>query len=102
MRNLIVNNKFNEKKLSAFLFESFPCLTQNIFYKALRKKDIRINDIKISENIIVHEGDNIKLYILDKYLFNDDFSLDIVYEDENILVINKPKGIEVTRRKFII
>lgn len=67
----------------------------NVFYKALRKKDIRVNNVKISQNIIVHYGDEIKVYITDNYLKTSP-SFDIVYEDSNILVINKPKGIEVT------
>ena len=96
MKNLVVNEKFNNKKLSTFLFSEFPNLSQNTFYKALRKKDIRMNDIKISDNITVHTGDNIKIYILDKYLLGEGFSFDIIYEDENILVVNKPKNIEVT------
>ena len=96
MRNLVVNRKFDNKPLSSFLMNEFPCLTQNTLYKALRKKDIRINDVKVSQNITVHEGDNIKVYILDNYLFGMQ-SLDIVYEDENILVVNKEKNMEVTR-----
>jgi len=96
MRILIVNNKFNNKKLSSFLMNEFPFLTQNILYKALRKKDIRINDIRVSENVLVFEGDTIKVYILDKYLFDNNIKLDIVYEDDNIFIINKPKNMEVT------
>ena len=46
--------------------------------------------------MIICTTDNIKIYILDKYLFEDDTSFDIVYEDKNILVVNKPKNIEVT------
>lgn len=97
MRNLIVNKKFDNKKIEAFLMNSFPYLTQNTFFKALRKKDIRVNNVKISENVIVHTGDNIAVYILDKYLLGEDVSLDIVYEDKNIVAINKQKNIEVTR-----
>lgn len=96
MRTLTVNHKFNNKHLNSFLMNEFPCLTQNTFYKALRKKDIRVNDIKVNENIIIHEGDNVKIYILDKFLFCEEQNLDIIYEDENILVLNKSKGIEVT------
>jgi len=96
MRTIIVNNKFDNKYLNSFLVNEFPSLTQNTIYKALRKKDIRVNDIKISENIIVHEGDKVTVYILDKYLFEEELKLDIVYEDDNILIINKPKNIEVT------
>ena len=97
MRNLVVNNKYSNKPLSSFLLNEFPCLTQNTLYKALRKKDIRVNDVKVSQNVTVHEGDNIKVYILDNYLFGMQ-SLNIVYEDENILIVNKNKNMEVTRR----
>ena len=41
----------------------------NTFYKALRKKDIRINDVKVSENVTLNLGDEVKVYILDNYLF---------------------------------
>lgn len=94
MKTLIVENKFNNKKLIAYLTHLFPNVSQNTFYKALRKKDIRINDIKVTENTTLHAGDELKIYIPDKYLFN--FNPNIVYEDDNILIINKEKGIEVT------
>ena len=96
MKSLIVTNKFNNKKLLSFLEYFFPDASISTFYKALRKKDIRVNDVRVSENVLVNEGDKIDLYILDKFLFASDFKLDIVYEDENILVVNKPKNIEVT------
>ncbi len=97
MKNLVVNRKFDNKNLSSFLMNEFPCLTQNTLYKALRKKDIRVNDSKVSKNVIVHEGDNIKVYILDNYLFGEQ-TLNIVYEDKYILIVNKKKNMEVTRQ----
>ncbi len=96
MRSLIVSDKFNNKTLSSFLLSEFPFLTQNTFYKALRKKDIRVNDVRINKNILLNKGDTINIYILDKYLFPEKDMLDIIYEDDNILILNKPKGIEVT------
>ena len=96
MKILKVSHKFDNKKLVAFLSYEFPKISQNMFYKALRKKDIRINDIKISENVLIYEGDTIKLYIADKYFEEPNLDINIVYEDDNILVISKPKDIEVT------
>ena len=95
MRSLIVNEKYNNKKISLFLQENFSGLSTSTFYKALRKKDILINGIRIKDNLIVHTGDNVVIYITDNYLFKQ-IDLKIVYEDENILAINKPSGIEVT------
>ncbi len=96
MRILIVNNKFNGKKLVSYLLSEFPNAPQSVFYKSLRKKDIRINNVKVSENVTIYSGDEIKIFILDKYLFPLDNLFSLVYEDDNILIANKQKGIEVT------
>lgn len=95
MRKLIVNKKYDEKYLNRFILDSFPNLSSNQLYKALRKKDIRINGIKVSENAILHTGDEITIYIVDSILDNIP-TIPIIYEDENILVVNKPAGIPVT------
>lgn len=70
-------------------------LTNNTLYKALRKKDIRINNVRVSENTTIYEGDEIKVYIVDELLYKNEV-IEIVYEDENIVVFNKPIDIEVT------
>lgn len=101
MRNLVISQKFNGKKLTAYLASEFPKLSQNTIYKALRKKDIRVNDVKVSENVTVYEGDNVKIYIVDDLLFGKEIKLDIVYEDDNILAVNKPKEIEVVGEKSL-
>ena len=103
MRIIKVNEKYNGKKLSNFLFDNFDGLINNTFNKALRKKDIRINDVRVSENKTVYEGDEVKVYIVDEFLFkNENISeIEIVYEDENIVVFNKPTDIEVTGEKSV-
>lgn len=94
MKKLIVDNKYNNKKLDKFLYDKFPSLTNNIFYKTLRKKDIKINGKRISENINVFENDEIIIYIPDELLENN-LKIDKIYEDNNILLVNKPINIEV-------
>ena len=61
----------------------------------MRKKDIKINGKRIHDNVTIHEGDEILVYISDE-LLNNNIKLDIIYEDENILVLNKPYNLEVT------
>ncbi len=94
MRKIIVDKKYDGKKLNTFLMDNFNGLTLNTIYKVLRKKDIRINNIKINENCVVNEGDEITIFLTDDLLYKT-FDLDIVFEDDNILVVNKPIGIEV-------
>lgn len=95
MKKLIVNNKYNGKKLNVFLLDNVPNLSSNLFYKTLRKKDIKVNGKRINNNLNVFEGDEILLYISDDKLHNN-FELNIIYEDDNILIIDKPFNIEVT------
>ena len=59
MRKLVVDKKFNNKKLSEFLYYNFNGLSKNTLYKAFRKKDIRINNVKISEDCFVTFNDEI-------------------------------------------
>lgn len=94
MKKLTVSKKYDNKKLNTFIMDSFPDLSINVLNKALRQKDIKINGIRIKENILLNENDEIEIYIDDKFLFKK-VSLDIIFEDNNILVLNKPCGIEV-------
>ena len=95
MKKLIVNKKYDNKKLDKFLKDNISTLSNNLFYKTLRKKDIKINGKRVSENVTVFENDEILVYIPDNLLENK-LNLDIIYEDNNILLINKPSNIEVT------
>ncbi len=63
MKKLIVTKKYNGKKLNKFLLDTLKNLSSNLFYKTLRKKDIRINGKRISENVIIHENDEVLIYI---------------------------------------
>lgn len=95
MIKLVVNKKYDGKKLNKFLLDNVENLSSNLFYKTLRKKDIKINGKRIKEDITVHENDEVLVYISDE-LLKPNISLDIIYEDANILVINKPFNLEVT------
>lgn len=94
MRKLIVPQKYNNKKLNTFILASFPELSINMLNKALRQKDIKINGVRIKENVSIYENDEIAVFIADEYLFSKP-SIGKIFEDENILVVNKPNGIEV-------
>ena len=95
MKKLFVTDKYNNKKLSKFILDTYPHLSYNVFNKALRQKDIKVNGKRINKDCIIYDNDEILVYISDELLFplND---LDIVFEDDNILIINKAANIEVT------
>ena len=95
MKEIIVNKKYNEKKLNKIILEKLPNINYPTFCKLLRKKDIKVNGKRINKDVLLYENDKIEIY-LPKELEETKINLDKVYEDENILVINKPAKIEVT------
>lgn len=94
MQKTVVDKKHDGKMLSQFLLDTFSVLTMNTFYKALRKKDIRINNVRINKNDIVHTGDVVQIFVVDELLYKS-FTPEIIYEDDNILVVNKTSEMEV-------
>ena len=109
MRTINIDNKNNEKKLINILQKEFTTLSLNTIYKKKKKKDIRVNDVRISENVTLHTGDVVKIFITDEFLFSksvnissiantsyNSIDIPIIYEDDNILIADKPTEIEVT------
>lgn len=97
MKKIIVNEKYNNKKLNNFILDTFPNLNKNTLFKALRKKDIRINGKRVSEDVTIQTGDEITIFIIDDFLYGtSNFKIDIVFEDDNIIVFNKPENLSVT------
>jgi len=76
----------------------------SFIYKLFRKKDVKINGHWVKENYILQTGDELTIYVSDEQLqeFNSVRKIEkvtlnhpIIYEDENILLINKPRGLLV-------
>ena len=100
MKEIIVNKKYHEKKLNKIILEELSNINYPTFCKLLRKKDIKVNGKRVNKDIRIYENDKIEIY-LPKELEDIKIELDKVYEDENILVINKPANIEVTGIKSL-
>ena len=66
-------------------------LKYNVIFKALRNKDIKVNGKRIKENLLVNKGDKIEIYFEE----NIQKEIEIIYQDENIIVANKPRNIEI-------
>lgn len=95
MKKIFVTDKYNGKKLSKFILDTYPYLSYNTFNKALRQKDIKIDGNRVNKDCNIFSGNEIVIYIADEFLFPS-IDLDIVYEDDNILIINKTDNIEIT------
>ena len=90
MKKIEIVSSVNDKVLNVV---SRNDISYNLANKLLRQKDIRINNKKISENVSVRVGDLITYFIPDENPKEN--SVDITFENEFLIVVNKPKGIEV-------
>lgn len=96
MRTVIANEKHEGKKLDKVIREFYPNVISGMLFKALRKKDIKVNGVRVKEDYIVSRQDKIDIYIIDEYLLGkNDEGYTTVYEDDNLLVVNKAPGIPV-------
>lgn len=97
----IAENDANQR-LDKFLQKAAPLLPKSLLYKSLRTKRIKLNGKRADISTRLSTGDVVSLYLNDEFFSPDkaayDFlsappDLSILYEDENILLINKPAGL---------
>ncbi len=105
MKQLTVNKNASGQRIDRFLSKTYPELSQGFICKTIRKKDIKVNGKRTEANYKLNEGDIITLYVKDelfekKKAADDDFlktdgELSIIYEDENIILVDKAPGLVV-------
>ena len=81
-----------------FLSQDLENLSRSHLQKLLKDGDIRVNGKPVKANYKVTEGDEIQVCIPEPEnpdILPEDIPLDILYEDDDILVVNKPKGMVV-------
>lgn len=70
----------------------------SLIYKAFRKKDVKVNGKWIKEDYVLHEGDVLRIYIKEEFrkekeVKECELTAPIMYEDENIIIFNKPAAL---------
>ena len=60
--------------------------------KIIRSKSVKVNGVRVGQDMNVSVGDMVCVYLADR----EKDSIEVVYRDDNILVVNKAAGIEVT------
>lgn len=102
MKSFTVGKNDAGQRLDKFLTKAIPSLPQPLLYKSIRTKNIKINRKRAEISTRLTEGDVIDVYIKDeffapkqkKYDFMSASShIDVLYEDENILLIDKKVGV---------
>ncbi|MBC8584318.1 RluA family pseudouridine synthase [Youxingia wuxianensis] len=104
MKELIINQNDAGQRIDKFLTKSLPLLPQALLYKYIRLKRIKLNGKRCEISTRLMENDRLCLYINDEFFgsgqekklfLSAPLSLNIVYEDENILLVDKKPGLIV-------
>ena len=105
MRRLVIGKNDAGQRLDKFLTKAVKGLPMSLLYKDIRTKRIKVNGARAKENQILAVGDEVTLFIRDEFFDSpegDDGALaritpklSILYEDENILLLNKRPGVLV-------
>lgn len=104
MRSFTIGKNDAGQRLDKFLEKSLPLLPKNLMYKYIRLKRIKLNRKRCEISTRLSQGDIVELYINDEFFDENKDGLaflcapkaiDIVYEDENIILLDKKCGLVV-------
>lgn len=104
MKKIVISSKEANQRVDKYVKKYLNLAPLSFIYKLFRKKDVKINGHWVKENYIIKEGEELTIFITDSQI--EEFSKEkeiekvnlnheIVYEDNNILIVNKPRGLLV-------
>ena len=76
-----------DRRLSKVVLDKYNDISYGYFQKLLRKADIKVNNRRIKEDIVIVDGDDIVIYNREKEM---EFNPRIIYEDNNVIIFYKP------------
>lgn len=106
MTEITIKKNDAGQRADRFLSKAYPNLKSSLVCKLMRKKRIKLNGAKVEPNAILKEGDVFRFYLSEELLSKEplkdktDFrgvsaEINVIYEDDNILLIDKPSGLVV-------
>lgn len=104
MKQIVIQKNDAGQRLNKFIEKSFPAIPASLMYKSIRTKNIKVNRKRCTPDQKLCEGDLVDIWLKDKFFAppqhkyefsNASDKLNVVYEDENILIADKPQGLLV-------
>ena len=96
---LLINSKDNGKRLDVFLSQEITEFTRSYLKKLIEKNKVKLNkSIITSPSTKLKTNDQVSINIVEKQNQNilpKNIKLEVIFEDKDILIINKPKGMVV-------
>lgn len=101
MRDIIVKSNDANQRLDKFISKALPNLPKSLMYKYIRNKKIKVNGKRCVQNQMLVEQDVVRFYIAEEFFeverdmsfLKSKASVDVIFEDDNIIVMNKPVGL---------
>lgn len=103
MKEFIINHNDSGQRLDRFVLKAVPRLPQSMMYKAIRNKRIKLNGRRAEISSRLCEGDTVQMYLNDEFFdsvpetefMSVSSALNIIYEDDNIMLLDKKNGMVV-------
>ena len=96
---LTVSDKETGKRLDVFVSDAFSGVSRSLIQKHIKDGSITVNGLETKVNHKVRSGDTVHVVLKTDNGITDavpeDIPLDIVYEDDDVVVVNKPRGMVV-------
>ena len=97
--HIVVDPKQSLIRIDKFLHDRLPNVTRNKIQDGIKEKMVLVNGEPIKANYKVHPGDDIRINLpeppRDNEVIPEDIPLNIIYEDDSLLVVNKEPGMVV-------
>ena len=90
-----VTAEYEEERIDKYISLLIDSLSRSFIQKLLRDGQVLVNGKPVKQNYRLNEGDEVSFFLPDAVepdILPDNIPLDILYEDEDVLVVNKPKG----------
>ena len=99
IESFVVKDIRHKERIDVYLHRHFPNTTRSSFQKQMVNELIRVNGKFVGKSLRLKAGDKVEIYSPFKskieWLANKSINPDVVFEDDSLIVVNKPSGLQV-------
>ena len=95
LKELVIPREADGLRVSDYLRGALPDLPESVLRRVFAARDVKLDGVRVSRGEPVRAGQALKVYLPDTCAGSAAPSPDVVYEDEDVLLVNKKAGISV-------
>lgn len=102
MKEFVIDKNSENQRIDKYLKKLLSKASLSLIYKMIRKKDIKVNGKRVDRSYILKQGDIVSMFLYeDRFkelsepisIFDLNIEFSVIYEDNLILIVNKPAGL---------